>query len=190
MTILFAYDGSESADAAIAAAGQLFGDGDTTADVLTVWEPLTLAALRAARFGGSPPIPPDVADVDRRAEEQAKRLAEHGARLAREAGFDARPLLVAGTKRIPETIVESADELEVDLIVMGARGLTGIAAFLGSVSNHVLQHAHRPALIVPPPAPSMAGEAARPAVTTAWPRSSGRRAGIAAALSRPSKLPS
>ncbi len=27
MTILFAYDGSESADAAIAAAGQLLGDG-------------------------------------------------------------------------------------------------------------------------------------------------------------------
>ena len=35
MTILFAYDGSESADAAIAAAGQLLGDGDATADVVT-----------------------------------------------------------------------------------------------------------------------------------------------------------
>ena len=75
MTILFAYDGSESADAAIAAAGQLLGDGDATADVVTVWEPLTVEALRAARFGGSPPIPPDVADVDRRAAAQAKRLA-------------------------------------------------------------------------------------------------------------------
>ena len=58
MTILFAYDGSESADAAIAAAGQLLGDVDATADVVTVWEPLTVEALRAARFGGSPPIPP------------------------------------------------------------------------------------------------------------------------------------
>ena len=75
MTILFAYDGSESADAAIAAAGQLLGDVDATADVVTVWEPLTVEALRAARFGGSPPIPPDVADVDRRAAAQAKRLA-------------------------------------------------------------------------------------------------------------------
>ena len=36
MTILFAYDGSESADAAIAAAGQLLGDVDATADVVTV----------------------------------------------------------------------------------------------------------------------------------------------------------
>ena len=171
MTILFAYDGSESADAAIAAAGQLLGDVDATADVVTVWEPLTVEALRAARFGGSPPIPPDVPDVDRRAAAQAKRLAEHGARVAGEAGFDARPLWVADKKRIAETIVESADELDVDLIVMGARGLTGIAAFLGSVSNHVLQHAHRPVLIVPPPTPIMAGEAARLAVTTTGPRS-------------------
>jgi hypothetical protein len=28
--------------------------------------------------------------------------------------------------------------------------LTGIAAFFGSVSNHVLQHASRPVLVVPP----------------------------------------
>jgi len=74
MTILFAYDGSESADAAIAAAGQLLGDVDATADVVTVWEPLTVEALRAARFGGSPPIPPGVADVDRRAAGEMARL--------------------------------------------------------------------------------------------------------------------
>jgi hypothetical protein len=69
--------------------------------------------------------------------------------VAGEAGFDARPLWVADKKRIAETIVESADELDVDRSVMGARRLTGVAALLGSVSNHVLQHAHRPVLIVP-----------------------------------------
>ena len=36
----------------------------------------------------------------------------------------------------------------------GARGLTGLRAFLGSVSNHLLQHAHRPLLIIPPRTPS------------------------------------
>ena len=153
MTILVAYDGSESADAAIAAAAKLLGGDDATVNVVTVWEPLTVEALRAARFGGSPPIPPDVAEVDRRSTAQAKRLAEHGARVASEAGFDARPLWIADKKRIAETIVETANELDVDLIVMGARGLTGIAAYLGSVSNRVLQHAHRPVLIVPPPTP-------------------------------------
>ena len=39
MTILFAYDGSESADAAIAAAGKLLDHDHADAVVLTVWEP-------------------------------------------------------------------------------------------------------------------------------------------------------
>jgi len=63
--------------------------------------------------------------------------------LPGEAGFDARPLWVADSRAIAEAIVERADELNADLIVLGAPGLTGIRAFLGSVSNHVLQHAHR-----------------------------------------------
>jgi nucleotide-binding universal stress UspA family protein len=87
--------------------------------------------------------------VDEHTERQAQRLAEHGARLAGEAGFEARALWVADERRIAATIVEGADELDADLIVMGARGLTAIAAFFGSVSNHVLQHASRPVLVVP-----------------------------------------
>jgi len=147
--ILFAYDGSESADAAIAAAGKLLSHDRADAVVLTVWEPLVVEALRANRFCGWPPIPPDVTQVDQRAQKQAQRLAEHGARLAGEAGFEARALWVADERRIPATIIEGADELDADLIITGARGLTGIAAFFGSVSNHVLQHATRPVLVVP-----------------------------------------
>jgi hypothetical protein len=57
MTILFAYDGSESADAAIAAVGSLLHRDDASAVVLTVWKPLTVEALRATRCGGPAPIP-------------------------------------------------------------------------------------------------------------------------------------
>ena len=87
--ILFAYDGSESADAAIAAAGKLLNHDRADAVVLTIWEPLVVEALRANRFGGWPPIPPDVTQVDQCAQKQAQLLAEHGARLAGEAGFEA-----------------------------------------------------------------------------------------------------
>jgi nucleotide-binding universal stress UspA family protein len=149
MTILFAYDGSENADAAISAARDLLGGGSAEAVVLSVWEPLIVEALRAMRFGGRLPMLADVVDVDAQSEDEARQLAEHGARLAGEAGFEARPLWVADTRAIADTIVEGADELDVDLIVLGARGLTGIRAFLGSVSNHVLQHAHRPVLVIP-----------------------------------------
>jgi nucleotide-binding universal stress UspA family protein len=149
MTILIAYDGSESADAAISAARELLGGGSADAVVLSVWEPLVVEALRAMRFGGGLPVMTDVADVDAQSEDEARQLAEHGARLAGEAGFEARSLWAADTRAIADTIVEGADELDVDLIVLGARGLTGIRAFLGSVSNHVLQHAHRPVLVIP-----------------------------------------
>jgi hypothetical protein len=61
MTILFAYNGSESADAAIAAVGSLLHRDDANAVVLSVWEPFTVEALRATRFGGLAPIPTDQA---------------------------------------------------------------------------------------------------------------------------------
>jgi nucleotide-binding universal stress UspA family protein len=149
VTILFAYDGSHSADIAIAAAGNLLDHDRVDAVVLTVWEPLVVEALRATRFGGAALVPTDVTEVDKDAEKQARRLADHGARLAGEAGFEARALSVADERRIAATILERADELDAALIVTGARGLTGIAAFVGSVSNHVLQHATRPVLVVP-----------------------------------------
>ena len=47
MTVLFAYDGSEGGDAAIAAAGELLNHDRADAVVLTVWEPLVVEALRA-----------------------------------------------------------------------------------------------------------------------------------------------
>ena len=52
---------------------------------------------------------------------------------------------------IAESIVAAADEADADLIILGARGLAGVRAFIGSVSNHVLQHARRPVLVVPAP---------------------------------------
>ena len=58
MTILFAYDGSESADAAITTAAKLFEHNRVDAVVLSVWEPVMVEALRAARIRrlGSNPI--------------------------------------------------------------------------------------------------------------------------------------
>ena len=103
MTILFAYDGSESADGAIATAAKLLDTHDADAVVLAVWEPLIVEALRAARFGGPLPMPPDPGDEDERAREGARRIAEHGARVAGELGFEARPIWVADQRQIADT---------------------------------------------------------------------------------------
>lgn len=41
-----------------------------------------------------------------------------------------------------QEIVELADKLSVDLIVLGSHGRHGLQALLGSTANAVLQHAH------------------------------------------------
>jgi nucleotide-binding universal stress UspA family protein len=150
MKILIGYDGSESADAAIATAGKLLAGSDAETIVVSIWEPAFVRAMHAARFGGPMFAMLTVAsDDDDRAEQQARKLAEHGARLARNSGLDVTPLWMADEHDIPSAILDEASELDVDLVVLGARGLAGIRAYLGSVSNHVLQHSRRPVLVIP-----------------------------------------
>jgi nucleotide-binding universal stress UspA family protein len=148
--ILFAYDGSAEVDAAIAAAGKLLGGRDAQAIVLSVWEPVLVEAPHAARLGGRVAIATDVAEVGDRSERDARRLAERGTQLAGELGFNALAAWVSDERDVAAAIVRQADEPDVELVVVGSRGLTGISAFLGSVSQHVLQHAHRPLLVIPP----------------------------------------
>lgn len=150
MTILFAYDGSEGADAAIAAGAKLIAHDGADAIVMTVWEPLVVQALRAARLGGGVQVPMDVAAEDEAAKQAAEELAEHGVEVAARAGLKASTRAIADDEQgIAESIVAAADDADADLIVLGARGLAGVRAFLGSVSNRVLQQSPRPVLIVP-----------------------------------------
>lgn len=52
-------------------------------------------------------------------------------------------------KSIIESIIDYAVDKDIDLIVIGTRGRTGIKRFLmGSVANGVVQHAHCPVLLV------------------------------------------
>ena len=53
------------------------------------------------------------------------------------------------TGAVAEEIVACADELEVDLIIVGSRRLRGIKrALAGSVSESVFRHAHCPVMVV------------------------------------------
>ncbi len=176
MKILMGYDGSKSAEAAIAAAGELLAGSDVEAIVVSVWEPLLVTAVHAGRFGGPMlAVPNDAWEVDDRSEQQARNLAEHGARLADTFGFAATAVWVADDRGVPSAILGEASKVDVDLVVLGARGLAGVRAFLGSVSNHVLQHSARPVLVIP--ASSGADGEANPEPAAAIPRSSGNGRG-------------
>ena len=50
---------------------------------------------------------------------------------------------------VPTKILKASEETEVDLIVIGSRGLGGLTGwFLGSVTNHVVNHCTKPILVV------------------------------------------
>jgi nucleotide-binding universal stress UspA family protein len=55
----------------------------------------------------------------------------------------------SNVKSITESIIDYAANNNMDLIVIGTRGRTGLKRFLmGSVANGVVQHAHCPVLLV------------------------------------------
>jgi nucleotide-binding universal stress UspA family protein len=114
---------------------------------LHVWQPLTAGELMAATAG----IMIDWTEVDARRADAAAEAAEDAARRAREAGFDATPLAVRSAGPVWETIITIAGEHDAAVIIVGARGLSGIGrAVLGSVSERVARLAGRPVLVVHP----------------------------------------
>lgn len=144
--ILLCYDRSDGARHAIETAAALLPGCKAIA--VHVWSPV---AIIAAAYGGMTSLP---AYDDAELKEAAVKLAAEGAEAAKAAGLDAQPdvaqVTYNGTAR---TILEVADTHDAALIVMGARGLSAFKSMLlGSVSHGVVQHAHRPVLIVPPAA--------------------------------------
>jgi nucleotide-binding universal stress UspA family protein len=143
--ILICYDGSDGADHAIDVAADLLGPRH--AIVLDVGPPITAAESLATL---SPVVPG--AAFDELNTDDALTRARAGAERAGRAGFtaEARSELAAPTWA---GIVDAADELDVSVIVLGSRGLSGgRELLLGSVSHDVAEHAGRPVLIVPPKA--------------------------------------
>ncbi|MDQ0156274.1 universal stress protein [Robertmurraya andreesenii] len=47
-----------------------------------------------------------------------------------------------------KVILEKAEELNCDVIIMGSRGLSGIKEFLGSISHYISQHSPIPLLLI------------------------------------------
>jgi nucleotide-binding universal stress UspA family protein len=143
--LLICYDGSEDAKHAIQHAGKLLVA--RPALVLTIWQPT--AALGSFSWGGEAAGMVDFVELDRAGADDAGRIAEEGARLARDAGLECEPIAIKATGPVWKTIVETADAQDAAAIVMGSRGLTGVRSMLlGSVSSAVVHHADRPTLVV------------------------------------------
>jgi nucleotide-binding universal stress UspA family protein len=113
----------------------------------------TVVAVHAWTFVPSPPLgAPDllavpVGDVvgDLDAERTAAERAFDGMLAAVDGGAEVEQRLVEGEPA--EALLSQAKDA--DLVVVGSRGRGGVAsALLGSVSNHVIQHATCPVVVV------------------------------------------
>ncbi|WP_054842407.1 universal stress protein [Vulcanisaeta distributa] len=83
-------------------------------------------------------------------ERQGRDLLNKAVERAKNQGVNAEGLLEVGTDAA-ETIINIANNLNVDLIIVGSRGglKGGLTRFLlGSVSEKVVRYANRPVLVV------------------------------------------
>jgi nucleotide-binding universal stress UspA family protein len=140
--LLLCYDGSEAAERAIRAAPILVGRG-REARVLYAYKPTerSLGVAQAATGGRI--------DAPVLGEADAHAIADRGAAIARDAGFEAEPLLIAADRPTAALIADQAEEFDAPAIVMGQRGMSGLkSAVLGSVSRDVVNAYHRPVVLV------------------------------------------
>lgn len=79
--------------------------------------------------------------------DEGEVAVENVRKLGEQVGVKVKP---AYSKGIPaDKILEYADENNIDLIVMGTHGLTGIKKFLiGSVAENVVRHSKVPVMVI------------------------------------------
>jgi len=174
--ILIAYDGSDAAEGAIAAAGSLFPSAHAVVTYVSP-EPDMLVHAALGRIAAPDEVLVTAARRYRQAaEERALGVAEHGRAVAERAGLKA----TTAVREEPSpwrALDRAARELDADLIVCGSRGQGALArTLLGSTSSSLLHHAARAVLVVPPEAVKLDG----PAVI-GYDGSEGARAAIGAA---------
>ncbi|HEX3041751.1 MAG TPA: universal stress protein [Solirubrobacterales bacterium] len=133
--IVVGYDGSACGEAALAAALGLAGEvGDKVVVV----------------FGYAPPgiWGGEIAEHEEAIEEFGEEVTSKARAQAAERGVEVEVALVP--KRAAEALIETADEREARMIVVGSFGeapLKGV--ILGSTPNKLLHLADRPVLVVP-----------------------------------------
>jgi nucleotide-binding universal stress UspA family protein len=135
--ILIATDGSEIANKAIPHAIELAKALGATLSAVTVTEP----------YGAVVPAEA-IADYNEQSEESAAEILSVVTSAAEAAGIECD--VIHEQNRLPyEGVIEAAEKVGADLIVVGSHGRRGIEGLLiGSQTTKLLTHSKIPALVV------------------------------------------
>jgi nucleotide-binding universal stress UspA family protein len=179
--VIVGYDGSPSAAAAIEVAARLLPG--RAAHVVYLWTaPFADAELRKRLWPRARSVDDLIELLEREGGAEAERLAADGVALARAAGWQAEALLHRTFGGEGLELARLAGERGAPVVVVGARGLSGIRAVLGSVSDVVVHFSPVPVLVIPHPLLSDERAAAEAGpVLVAYDGSRGARAAVTAA---------
>ncbi|WP_257299111.1 universal stress protein [Haloarchaeobius sp. FL176] len=143
--ILIPTDGSETAELAVERALAIAEQFDSAVDTLYVVDTdaleLSLGTeqvdrVRSGRFGEMDEL-----------EAKAREATDHVVEAGRERGVDVTAHFRAGQPH--KVIADFAEDRDVDLVVMGSHGRSGVRrVLLGSVTENVLRSTHRPVMVV------------------------------------------
>ncbi|XP_072992310.1 uncharacterized protein [Typha latifolia] len=91
-----------------------------------------------------------IESVKKAQEENSRNVLNKALHICQEKGIRAESIIVDGDPK--DMICQTAEQMHVDLLIIGNRGLGTIKrAFLGSVSDYCAHHAKCATLIVKPP---------------------------------------
>lgn len=146
MKVLLATDGTKHSDAATDMVTRLKLDAGDSVKVISVVE--MAVPLAVDMYGG---YLPDTTELEKTARETASKVVEESiSKLS--SKFDSSAVSIDGDVLFgsPDSrIVETAEEMNADMIVIGSHGYKRWERLLlGSVSNSVVQHAHCTVMVV------------------------------------------
>jgi nucleotide-binding universal stress UspA family protein len=148
--VLIGFDGTPAAEHALREAATLFAP--RPAVIAVVWEAGRAFDLMEVPTLDLPPAGFDLRtafELDEAMYEQAQRLAQQAAALARELGLEADALAVADEITVADTLIRLAKEYESQALVVGSHGHSALGELLlGSTTRAVLKHAECPVVVV------------------------------------------
>ncbi|MFP4654266.1 MAG: universal stress protein [Methanohalobium sp.] len=138
--LLIATDGSDNSKNAVQSGIKLAKSTGAKVYAVYVIQPVSVAAGRKG--------PDWVKAAKDMMKEDGEKATWYVEKKGNEENLDVEPVILDGDPG--DEIIKFADKNEIDLIVIGTRGLSGIKRFMvGSVADKVVRHSEKEVLVIP-----------------------------------------